>query len=106
MASASLQLLGDGMDVTEAPLQRMGVEDRRGAGRIIGEVDSLAASVDRMGGGHSDGHALLDRDQGAGAEMLPDFGHRLQQIGSCRAQIDLGLRKARLQDKEMRILML
>src|SRR2546430_13060119 len=82
MTGAALQLLGHGMDVAETALQRMVVEDRGRAGGIVGEVDGFASAVDRMCRGHADDDALFDRDQGAGAEMLPDLGHRLQEIGA------------------------
>ena len=50
MAEPALQLLGHGVDVAEAALQRMVLEDRGGAGGIVGEVDRLACLVDGMGG--------------------------------------------------------
>src|SRR5882757_9850302 len=94
MTGAALQLLGHGVDVAETALQRMIVEDRGRAGGIVGEVDGFASAVDRMCRGHADDDALLDRDQGAGAEMLPDLGHRLQEIGAGGTQIDFRLCKA------------
>ena len=60
MAEPALQLLGHGMDVAEAALQRMAVEDRRGAGGIVGEVDRLARLVDGVGRGAADGDAMVD----------------------------------------------
>ena len=58
----ALQLLGHGVDVAEAALQRMALEDRGGAGGIVGEVDRLARLVDGVGRGHADGDAMVDRE--------------------------------------------
>src|SRR5438445_903848 len=91
MAGPALQLLGHGMNVTEATLERMVLEDRGGAGRVVGEVDRLTCLVDGMCRGHAYGDALLDRDRGSSAEMLPDLGHRLQHEAARGAEIDLGL---------------
>ena len=87
----ALQLLGHGMDVAEPPLQRMVLEDRRGARCVVGEVDRVLGLVDGIGRGHADGDAVLDRQPVAGRDLLPDLGHRLQQEGAGRAYIDLGL---------------
>ncbi len=52
VAEPALQLLGHGVDVAEAALQRMVLEDRGGARGIVGEVDRLARLVDGVGRGH------------------------------------------------------
>src|SRR5882757_6731326 len=96
MAEPALQLLGHGVDVTEAAFQRMVLEDRRGSGGMIGEVDRLARLVDGVGSGQADGDALLDRDGGAGGEVLPYVGHRLQYETARGAEIDFSLGEARL----------
>src|SRR6476469_2115370 len=93
MAQPPLQLLGHGVDIAEAALQRMVLEDRGGAGGRIGEVYGLACLVDGMGCGHPDRDPLLDRDGRAVAEILPDIGHRLQYEAARGAEIDFGLRQ-------------
>src|SRR5258708_40106100 len=96
MAGPALQLLGYSMNVAEATLERMVLEDRGGTGCVVGEVNRLTCLVDGMGRGHADGDALLDRDRGSSAEMLPDIGHRLQHEAARGAQIDFGLGEAGL----------
>ena len=96
MPDLALQLLGHGVDVAEAALQRMVFEDRGGARGVIGEVDRLARLVNGVGGGHADVDALRDRDGGAGGKILPDVGHRLQHEAARGAEIDLGLGEAGL----------
>src|SRR3977135_3410143 len=73
----SLQLLGYGVDIAEAALQRMVLEDRGGARGIVGEVDRLARLVNGMGRGHADRDALLNRDHGAGAQILWETSPRM-----------------------------
>src|SRR6266404_3920297 len=70
MPELSLQLLGYGVNIAEAALQRMVLEDSGGACSIVGEVDRLARLVNGVGGGHADRDALFDRDHGAGAQIL------------------------------------
>ena len=96
MSDLPLQLLGYSVDIAEAALERVVLEDRGGAGRVIGEVDRLTRLVDGMGRGHAHSDALLDRDRGPGAQMFPDISHRLQHEAARGAQIDFGLRKAGL----------
>src|SRR5689334_14045241 len=96
MAQPSLQLLSHRVDVAKAAFQWMVVEDRRGAGSIVSEVDRLACLVDGVGGGHAHSDAPGDRNHRAGAEMLPDFSHRLQHEAARGTQIDLRLCKVRL----------
>src|SRR6266852_4411435 len=82
MPELALQLLGYGVDVAEAALQWMVLEDRRGARGIVGEVDRLARLVDGVGRGHPDIDALRYRDGGAGGERFPGVGHRLQHVAA------------------------
>src|SRR5579859_439620 len=98
MAEAPLQLLGHGMNIAEAALQRMALEDRSRAGCVVSEVDRLARFVNRMRCSHAHGHALRHRDDRTGAEMLPDLRHRLQHEAPCRTQADLGLGEIGLHD--------
>jgi hypothetical protein len=91
MSELALQLLGHGVDVAEAPLQRMVFEDRRGARGVIGEVDCLSRLVNGVGGGHADVHALSHRDGRARTNILPGVGHRLQHIAARGPEIDLRL---------------
>ncbi len=98
MGKPALQLLGDGMDVAEAALQRMAFEDRSGARRIVGEIDRLARLMNRVGRGHADDDAVVHRQLVASRDLLPDVGHRLQQEGAGRADADLGLGKVGLHD--------
>ena len=60
MGKPALQLLGHGVDVAEAALQRMVLEDRGGAGGVVGEVDGLACLVDGVGRGTADDDAEAD----------------------------------------------
>src|SRR6202158_3866951 len=91
MPELTLQLLGHGMDVAEAALQRMVFEDRRGTRRIVSEIDRFARFVDGVGRRHANGDALRDRDGGAGRKILPGVSHRLQHESARGAQIDFGL---------------
>ena len=55
-----LALLGHGVQVAEAPLERILVEDRGGAGGVIDEVDHLARLLDGEAGHAAAGDALRD----------------------------------------------
>src|SRR5437879_1875320 len=99
MAEPALQLLGHGVDVAEAPLQRMTLEDRGGAGRVIGEVDGLARLVNGVGRSAAHGDAVIERESGTGADLLPDRGQLLQEKGAGRADADLDLGEAGLHDR-------
>src|SRR6185295_15012913 len=59
MPELALQLLGHGVHVAKAALQRMALEDRSGARGVPGEIDRLARLVDGVGGRHANGDALL-----------------------------------------------
>ena len=56
-----LALLGHGVQVAEAPLERILVEDRVGAGGVIGEIHHLARLLDGEAGDAAAGDALRRR---------------------------------------------
>ena len=96
MRETALQLLGDGVDVAEAALQRMAFEDRGGAGGIVGEIDGFASAMNGVGRGHAQGDAMIDGEHAAGAEFLPDRSQLLHQEGAGRADRHFGLGKVGL----------
>src|ERR1700727_2687909 len=59
MRAAALELLGDGVDVAEASLDREAVEDRSAAGLMVDFVYHLACPVDRERGCLADGDSLV-----------------------------------------------
>src|SRR3954454_1158922 len=48
MRLARLDLLRQGVDVAEAPLERRAEEDRRGAGRLVDRVGDVERGADRL----------------------------------------------------------
>src|SRR6185437_6220130 len=65
MDVACLDLLRDGVDVAEAALKGLGVEDRSRAGHVIGGVDYLRRLVDRPGRGEAQRKAMIRRQRPA-----------------------------------------
>src|SRR5579885_468514 len=60
MRAAGLELLGNGVQVAEAALERMLLEDGRGTGGVIGEIADGNGFLDRLRRREPDGHALTD----------------------------------------------
>src|SRR5581483_8153429 len=69
----ALALLGAGMDVAQAPLQRMAVEDRQRAGHLVRGIDDLLGLVDRPGRGQAEAPALLAGRPVAAQRLLPEI---------------------------------
>src|SRR5439155_23780459 len=94
----TLILLDDRVDVAEAPLEGIALENRRGAGRMIGRVDDFAGLVDRPGRGEADRRVVVDRELPCGGDIAPDLVERAQQKGAGGAEPSLRLRNLRLDE--------
>src|SRR6266851_9423955 len=86
MLLPSLQLLRHRVDVAEAALEWVLVEDRGGAGGLIEDVDDLERGVDREGRGEADRHPLVQCDVAALGDRLGDVFERTDQIAPRRSQ--------------------
>ena len=71
-----LQLPRDRVDVAEAALERAALEDGRGAGGVIDDVDDLLRLMDRERRGEANQHALLDGELARTADATPDLLQR------------------------------
>ena len=98
-------LVGDGVDVAEAPLEGRLREDRARAGGMIRRVHDLLGLVDGMGRGQPDGHAMVEREAAHALDLVPDVRERRQEEQARRAQLDLRLRDLRLDDRVVAHLM-
>src|SRR5262249_60305230 len=68
-----LALLGHGVQVAEAPLERVLLEDRGRARRVIGIVHNLARRMDGVAGHATGGDALLLGQAFAARRMLVEL---------------------------------
>src|SRR5713101_448150 len=91
MLLPSLQLLRHRVDVAEAALEWVLVEDRGGAGGLIEDVDDLERGVDRESRGEADRHPLVQCDVAALGDRLGDVFERADQIAPRRSKPRLGL---------------
>src|SRR5258707_14476630 len=76
MLLPSLQLLRARMDVAEPPLERVVVEDRRRAGRLVKRVNDFDPGMDRKGRSEADHHPLVQGDMAA---LLDSGGDGLER---------------------------
>src|ERR1700730_14409681 len=93
---ATLALLGTGVDVAQAALERGFVEARMRAGGTIDRGDALAGLVDRPGRGEAQPGVLLGPELPGTLRLLPHLGQGLVDQGAGRAQPRLALRHLRL----------
>src|ERR1700730_15239703 len=92
MNGATLALLSAGVDVAQAALERVFVEDRIRAGGPIDRGDDLAGLVDRPGRGEAQPGVLLGPELPGTLGLLPHLGQGVVDQGSGRAQPRLPLR--------------
>src|SRR5438445_366384 len=91
-----LQLLRHAVDVAEAALERVLVEDRRRARRLIEDIDHLQRGVDREGRGEADRHPLVERQMTARRDRRGGRLERAEQPVPRRRKTRLGPRDLRL----------
>src|SRR5882724_7147411 len=96
MDRAALALLGAGVDVTQAALERVFVEDRGRAGGTIDGRDDFAGLVDRPSRGEAQPGVLLGPELPGTLGLLPHLGQGFMDQGAGRAQLCLALRDLRL----------
>src|SRR5712671_2551625 len=91
MRRAAVQVLGDRMDVAEAPLEWLQGEHGRGAGRAVATVDHTLGLQDRMRGGEPDGDTLGKVDL-ARQRTAPALLEGVEQEHARRLQLRLRTR--------------
>src|ERR1700730_7043075 len=96
MDRAALALLGARVDVTQAALERVFVEDRGRAGGSIDRRDDFAGLVDRPGRGEAQPGVLLGPELPSALGLRPHLGQGLVDQGAGGAQARLALRDLRL----------
>src|SRR6266446_8251979 len=96
MDRAALALLGAGMDVAQAALERVFVKDRIRAGGTVDGRDDLAGLVDRPGRREAQPRMLLGAELAGAFGLFPHLGQGLVDQGAGRAQFRLALRHLRL----------
>src|SRR5262249_4342672 len=82
----TLALLGPCVDVAQAALERVFVEDRGRAGRTVDSGDDVTRLVDRPGGRQPQPHVLLVQKLALSLGRLPHLGESLLDEGARRAQ--------------------
>jgi hypothetical protein len=87
-----LELLGYGMHIAEAPLERPVLEYRIRAGQTVDAVHHGRGLVGGMRGCQPHGYLLLDVQHARARHVLPDLRQRLLQVCARRAQPSLGQR--------------
>src|SRR5579883_3509968 len=98
MRAAGLELLGNGVQVAEAALERMLLEDGRGTGGVIGEIADGNGFLDRLRRREPDGHALTDGESVRALNRRPDLAERAPEVHAGGAQPRLRLRDLGLRD--------
>src|SRR6185503_10597759 len=73
---AALDLLGDRVDIPEAPVEGAAREDGGPAGDVMHGVHDLLALMDGIRRGKPDAHPLLHRDRAGSADGVPDLIER------------------------------
>ena len=96
MDRAALALLGPGVDVAHAPLERVRFENRRGAGGVIDGRHHVARLMDRPGRGEAQLGVVLGAEVAGALGLLPHLADHPAQIRARRAQLRLALRDLRL----------
>src|SRR5271166_3750530 len=96
MDRAALALLGAGVDVAQAALERVLVEDRCRAGRTIDRGDDIARLVDRPGRRKPQPDVLVVKELALALGFVPHLGQGLVDKGARGAQPRLALRDLRL----------
>ena len=91
-----MDLLRQGVDVAEAPLEWGAEEDRIGPGRLVRVVRHRLGGPDGELAQPSRTRARPARRSPTLRRRGPDVGQCLDQIGACRAQSRLHLRDLRL----------
>ena len=87
-----LHLLAGGVQVAEAALEGLGLEDRGRARLGIGPIAHLARAEDGAGGGEADRHLVVDRQGLAALRVVPALPQGLQQEGAGAAELRRGFR--------------
>src|SRR6266403_4501804 len=96
MDRSALALLGPGVDVAQAALERVLVEDRIRAGGTVDGGDDVAGLVDRPGRGEAQPGVLLGPELPGTLGLRPHLGQGLVDQGAGRAQPRFALRHLRL----------
>src|SRR5882724_10587413 len=96
MFLTALQLLRYRVDVAEAALDRVLLEDRRRSGGVVGGVDDLQRLVDGEGRSESDLHPLVEGDPTGALDLGGDLLERAQQEGARAGKPRFGLGDLRL----------
>src|SRR5262249_1161936 len=86
MDRPTLALLGTRVDVAQATLERVFVEDRGRAGRTVDSGDDVTRLVDRPGGRQAQSHVLLVQKLALSLSRLPHLGESLVDEGTRRPQ--------------------
>src|SRR6516162_7906009 len=96
MNRPALALLGAGVDVAQAALERVLVEDRGRAGRAIHHGDDIARLVDRPGRRQAQPDVLLVTELTGALGLVPHRGEGLVDEGARRTQTRFALSDLRL----------
>ncbi len=85
-------MLGPGVDVAQAALERVLVEDRGGAGGVVDARDDVARLLDRPGRGEAQLPVPFGRELAVAFGILPHVLEGRVDRGARRAQLRLALR--------------
>jgi len=96
VGQAALELLGHRVDVAEAALERIALEDGGPAGGVIDGVHHVRRLLRGVGRGHADRHALVEAQHAEPPDVAPDRLERCEQEPACRPQPRLALTHLRL----------
>jgi hypothetical protein len=98
MDRAALALLGPGVDVAQAALEWVLVEDRVRAGDVVDARDDIARLLDRPGRGEAQLPVPFGREVAVALGILPHVLEGCVDRGARRAQFRLALRDLGLDD--------
>src|SRR5689334_17067027 len=98
MRLAALKLLDHGVDIAEAALERVALENRRRSRRVIGRVNDVLCLMDGPGRGQPYRRVVIERQAPRPPDVGPDLLERVQQESTRRPEARLGLRDLRLDD--------
>src|SRR5580700_4009227 len=95
---AALILLDHGVDIAEAALERVVLENRRRSRCVVGRVDDILCLMDGPGRGQPDRRVVIERQAPRPRNVAPDLLERAQQESAGRSEPRFGLRDLRLDD--------